>query len=63
MDVDQDFQEQEAPPGTPFDDDFIPSTTTGHTLADPTGGVHTENFFTPLYTESQAANHINVNTN
>jgi len=62
MDVDQDFHEQETPPGTPFDDGFIPSTTIGHTSANPTGEVHTENFFTSLYTESQATHHINVNT-
>ena len=63
MDVDQDPQEQETPLGTPFDDGFTPSTTRGYTSADPIGGVHTENLFTPLYTESQATDHANVNTN
>ncbi len=63
MNVDQEFQGQETPPGTPFDDGFIPSTTIGHTSADPTGGVHTGSVFTSLYTESQATNHVNVNTN
>jgi len=63
MDVDQDPREQETPLSTPFNDGFTPSTTRGNTLADPTGGVHTENFFSPLYTESQDTNHTNVNTN
>ena len=63
MDGDLDPQEQETPPGTPFDDGFTPSTTTGYTSTDPTGGVHTESFFTPIYTESQETDHANVNTN
>jgi hypothetical protein len=63
MDVDPDHQEQDTSLGTPFDDGFTPSTTTGYTSAKPTGGVHTENFFTFLYTESQATDHTNVNTN
>ena len=63
MDVDQDLHEQETPPGTPFDDGFTPSMTSGYTTAHPTGGVHTDNFYTPLYSESQAADHTNVNTN
>ena len=53
MDVEHDPQEQEIPPETPFDEGFTPFTTRGYTSADPTGGVHTENFFIPLYTESQ----------
>ena len=63
MGFDQYPKEQETPLGTPFDDGFTPSTTRGYTSADPTGGAHTENFFTPLYTESQETDHINVNTN
>jgi len=63
MDVDHDPQEHETPPDTPFDDGLTPSTARGYTSVDPTGGVHTENFSTPLYTESQATDHTNVNTN
>jgi hypothetical protein len=63
MDVDQDLQEHDTPPGAPFDGGFTPSTTRGNTSADPTGGVHTENFFIPLYTESQETDYTNVNTN
>jgi len=63
MDVDQDLQEQGTPPGTPFDEGFTPSTAIGHTSVDPTGGVQTENFFTPLYTKSQETDLTNVNTN
>ena len=63
MDVDRDPQEKETPPGTLFDEGFTPSTARGYTSADPTGGVQTENFFTPLYTESQETDHTNVNTN
>ena len=63
MDVDQDPQEEGIPPGTPFDEGFTPSTTKGYTSTDPTGGVHTENFFTPLYTQSQETDHTNVTTN
>ena len=63
MDVDHEHQEQKTPPGTPFDEGFTPSTTRGYTSADPSGGVHTENFFIPLYTESQEKDQTNVNTN
>ena len=63
MEVDQDPQERGTPPGTPFDGGFISSTTRGHTTTDPTGRVHTENYLTPLYTEYQATDHTNVNTN
>jgi hypothetical protein len=64
MEVDQDPQELGTPSGTPFDDGFTPFTTRGHTTANPTGSVHTENYFIPLYTESQATDHhTNVNTN
>ena len=48
---------------TTFTEGFAPSTTRGQTTADFTGSVHTENYFTPLYTESQATDHNNVNTN
>jgi len=61
MDVDQDLQERGNPPGTPFDDGFTPSNTRGYTTVDPTGRVHTENYFIPLYTESQETDHANVN--
>ena len=63
MDVDKDPQGQETPPRTPFEDGFTPSTTRGNTIADPTSGANTDNFFTPLYTESQETDHANVNTN
>jgi hypothetical protein len=63
MDVDQDPQGQGNPPGIPFDHGFTPSTTRGHATPDPTGSVYTENYFTPLYAESQATDHTNVNTN
>ena len=48
---------------TTFTEGFAPSTTRGQTTADPTESVHTENYFTPLYTESQATDFTNVNTN
>ena len=35
------------PPRYTFDDGFTPSTTRGYTTTDPTGRVHTENYFTP----------------
>jgi len=63
MEVDQDPQKQGTPPGTPFDDGFTPSTTRGNTTTDPTGSIRTENYFTPLYTESQETDHTNVNAN
>jgi hypothetical protein len=63
MDVDQDPLEQGTPPSTPFDEDFTPSTTRGQILADPTRRVHTENYFTPLNTESQTTDYTNINTN
>jgi len=63
MEVDQDPQGQGTPSGTPFDDGFTSSTTQAHTTTDPTGSVRTENYFTPLYTESQETDHTNVNTN
>ncbi len=63
MDVDQDPQGRGAPPVTPFDEGFTPSTNRGQTTADATGSVHTENYFTPLYNESQKTDHANVNIN
>ncbi len=63
MEVDQDPQEQGTPPGTPFDGSLTPSTTRGNTAADPTGSIHTENYFTPIYTESQETDQANVNAN
>ncbi len=62
MDVDQDTMEQGTPPGTPFDEGLTPSTTRGQPSAATTRGVHTENLYTPLYTESQETDHTNVNT-
>ena len=63
MEVDQDFPEQGTPPGMPFEKGFTPSTARGKTSADPTRGVYTENYFTPLYNESQVSDHSIVNTN
>ncbi len=54
MDVDPDPKGQVTPPGTPFDDEFIKSTTPGRQTADPPGSVRTENYFTPL-SEEQAS--------
>jgi hypothetical protein len=62
MDVNHDPHAQETPPSTPFDDGFTPSTTKGYTSADPTRKIHTENFFTPLYTEPRVTDHANANT-
>ena len=62
MDFFQGPPEQGTPTGTPFDEGFTPSTTRGQPTADPTRGVRTENFFPPLYTESQETDHTNVNT-
>jgi len=63
MDVDRDPQGRGTPPGTPFDEGYIPSTTRGKTTAGATGSVHTENYFTLLYNESQTTDHSNVNIN
>ena len=62
MDVDQDTMGQGTPPGTPFDEGFISSTTRGQPSAATTRGVHTEILYIPLYTESQETDHTNVNT-
>ena len=62
MDVDPDPQGQTTRPGKPFNNGYASTTTRGNTSADSTGGVYTENFVTPLYTESQETGHTNVNT-
>jgi len=61
MDVDQEPQGQ-TPPGSPFNDGYTTTTNRGASSADPPVGVHTGNFYTPLYTESQEIGHTNVNT-
>jgi len=61
MDVDKDFQGRGTPPGKTFDDGFTTLTTRGQTKADPTGSVHTENYFTPLYNEPQTTDLTNIN--
>ncbi len=53
MEVDQDFPGQGTPLGTPFEDGFTPSTTRGHAATIPTGSVRTDNYYTPLNTETQ----------
>jgi len=63
MEVDQDPQGLGTPLGTPFDDGFTVSTTRGHTTVEPTGSIYTDNYFTPLYTESQETDYTNVNAN
>ncbi len=63
MEVDQELLEQGTPPGTPFNEGFTPSKAKSLTPKDPTRGVYTNNYFTPLYNESQASDHSNVNTN
>jgi len=62
MDIDQDFQEQTIPQGTPFDDSYTTTTIRGAPYADSPIGVKTEKYYTPLYTESQETGHTNVNT-
>ena len=63
MDVDQNPQGRGNPPGTPFNEGYTPSAIRGQTTAEATGSVHTENFFTPLYNESQTTDHSNFNIN
>ena len=53
MEVDQNPQGQGTPPSTPFEDGFTPATTRGHASMGPTRSVRTDNYFTPLYTETQ----------
>ena len=62
MEVDQDIPEQGTPPGTPFEEGLTPSTTQGQT-ANPTGGVYTQNYYTPLYDESQVSDRSTGITN
>jgi hypothetical protein len=59
MEVDQDLPAQGTPPGTPFEDDFTPSTTRGHTTTIPVDHTHTNNYYTPLNTENQEADPSN----
>ena len=63
MEVNQDSQCQGTPPSTPFEDGFTLSMTRGHTTLGPTESVRTDNYFTPLYTETQETDHTNVNAN
>ncbi len=53
MKVDQDLPGQGTPPCTPFEDGFTPSTTRGNAATIPTGSVRTDNYYTPLNTETQ----------
>jgi hypothetical protein len=55
----EDLPEFDTPPGTPFDSNYPPQQTRGYT--EPNEGVHTENFFTPLHTDSQETDHTNIN--
>ena len=55
MDVDPDPEGRGTPPGTPFDEDFTPSTTRGRGTADPPASARTENYYTPLSEEQAAA--------
>ena len=52
MGVDQDLPEGTTPPGTPFDDVHTTHQQGGALFGDTPAGVHTRNFFTPLYTET-----------
>ena len=63
MEVDQDIPKQGTPPGTPFEEGFTLFADRGKTSADPTRGVYTENYYTPLYDESQVSDRSNINTN
>ena len=62
MDVDQDLPEWTSPPSTPFDDVHTTHQQGGALFVDPPAGVHTRNFFTPLYTETQESEHTLANT-
>ncbi len=59
----EDLQEYGTPPGTPFDSDYPTQQTGGQPPTDPTEEVYTENFFTPLYTETQETDQTNANAN
>ena len=62
MEVDQDIPEQGTPPGTPFEEGLTPSNTQGQTT-NPTGGVYTQNYYTPFYDESQVSDRSTGITN
>jgi hypothetical protein len=57
----EDLPEIDTPPGTPFDSDYPPQQTGDYTSMELHEGVHTENLFTPLYTDSQETDPTNVN--
>jgi hypothetical protein len=57
----EDLLENGTPPGTPFDSDYPPQQTGGSIPTEPYARVPTENFFTPLSTESQETAHTSVN--
>jgi len=61
-DVDHEPHGQTPPRGTLFDDGYTTTTNRAASSANPLVGVHTGNFYTPLYTESQETCHTNVNT-
>ncbi len=58
MDLDGDLQGQSTPLDTPFEDDFTETASRCAPTVDPPAGVHTENFYTPLYAESQSTCHL-----
>jgi hypothetical protein len=60
--MDQDPQDQGTLLGTAFDDGFTPSANIGHITEEPTVRVRTENYYTPLYTESHDTGNTNINT-
>ena len=57
MDVDKDPQGHTTPYGIPFYEGYTTTTSRGAPTRDPPAGVHTENFYIPLYTESQTIDH------
>jgi hypothetical protein len=57
----ENLPEFDTPPGTPFDSDYPAQQTRGYTSTELNEGVYTENFFTPLYTDSQETDHTNAN--
>ena len=63
MEVDHDLPGQGTPTGTPFDDGFTPSTSHGYAATIPTGSVRTDNYFTPLNTETQGTDPPNDTDN
>ena len=62
MDVEYDLPERTTLLGTPFEGDYAAYQQGGASFVDPPAGVHTRNFFIPLYTESQETNHTTANT-